>query len=57
MRIKGKFEIESGQPGKITILLDNNDDLWHLFNIIQKGDFVKMKTFRYQCIKYQKSCS
>jgi stalled ribosome rescue protein Dom34 len=46
MRIKGKFEIVAGLPGKVTIMLDNNDDLWHLYNIIQKGDFVKMKTFR-----------
>ena len=46
MRIKGKFDIEPGQPGKLTLMLDSNDDLWHLFNIIQKGDFVKMKTFR-----------
>lgn len=46
MRIKGKFEVESGQPGKVTLMLDNNDDLWHLFNILHKGDFVKMKTFR-----------
>ena len=46
MRIKGKFEVTSGQPGKVSLMLDNNDDLWHLFNILQKGDFVKMKTFR-----------
>ena len=32
--------------GEIKIIPENLDDLWHLYNIIEKGDLVKAVTFR-----------
>ncbi len=30
----------------LKVILENQDDLWHLYNIIEKGDLVKAETFR-----------
>lgn len=47
MRIKSKSnELVPNQPGMVTIILDTPEDLWHLYNIISRGDLIKMKTFR-----------
>lgn len=32
--------------GEIVIIPENIDDIWHLYNIIEKGDLVKAVTFR-----------
>lgn len=32
--------------GEIVIIPENLDDIWHLYNIIEKGDLVKAVTFR-----------
>ena len=31
---------------KIKLMIDNEDDLWHLEKILEKGDFVKSRTSR-----------
>ena len=33
-------------PGKATMIIDTIDDLWHLYNIIQKGDLLQTKVTR-----------
>ncbi|MFH1101761.1 MAG: mRNA surveillance protein pelota [Methanobacteriota archaeon] len=32
--------------GEVGVIPENPDDLWHLYNIIDKGDLVRMVTFR-----------
>jgi protein pelota len=32
--------------GEVKVIPENPDDLWHLYNIIEKGDLVRMVTFR-----------
>ncbi len=40
-------EIESGRKGvRLSLISENLDDLWHLFNIISKGDQVQARTTR-----------
>ena len=34
------------KAGEVKIVPDNLDDIWHLYNIIQPGDLVRMVTFR-----------
>ncbi len=34
------------KAGEITVLVTNPDDLWHLYNIIRRGDTVKGYTYR-----------
>jgi protein pelota len=34
------------RTGEIKLLVDNMDDLWHLYNIIEKGDLVMAVTYR-----------
>jgi len=47
MRIKSNFsEIKEFLPGKCTIIMDTNDDLWHFYNVIAKGDLIQIKTTR-----------
>lgn len=47
MRIKSNIcELVPGCAGKAILICDNLEDLWHLYNIIVKGDFVKTITFR-----------
>ena len=47
MRIKSNIhELVAGCAGKAILLCDNVEDLWHLYNIVGKGDFIKTITFR-----------
>jgi protein pelota len=47
MRIKSNiFELTPGCSGKAILVCDNIEDLWHLYNIVGKGDFIKTITFR-----------
>jgi len=43
-----KMDLKSGE---VVVLPLDKDDLWHLFNIIEKGDIVKAKTRRRVAIK------
>lgn len=47
MRIKSNLsELVENQPGKITVIVDSNDDIWHIYNLLEKGDLVQLKTTR-----------
>ena len=46
MRIKGKLDLEAFQSGKVDIIIDNDEDLWILYNLIAKGDYLKTAMFR-----------
>lgn len=47
MRIKsGLKELIPYQSGKVTMILDTLDDLWHFYNIICKGDLLQIKVSR-----------
>jgi protein pelota len=46
MRIKGKLALEPYKEGKVDIIVDNDEDLWTLYNIIAKGDYLKTAMFR-----------
>lgn len=47
MRIKSNInELIPGCAGKAILVCDNLEDLWHLYNLVGKGDFVKTITFR-----------
>ena len=46
MRIKGKLDLEAFQSGKVDIIIDNDEDLWILYNLIAKGDYIKTAMFR-----------
>jgi stalled ribosome rescue protein Dom34 len=39
--ISSPFEFSSACPSKAILLFDNVEDLWHLYNIVWKGDFMK----------------
>ncbi|MDD1770197.1 MAG: mRNA surveillance protein pelota [Methanomassiliicoccales archaeon] len=42
------------RTGEIKLLVDNMDDLWHLYNIIEKGDLVLAVTYRREEAKSDK---
>lgn len=47
MRIKSNLsELVENESGKITMIVDSNDDIWHIFNLLEKGDLVQLKTSR-----------
>jgi protein pelota len=47
MRIKSAIqELTPGNPGKAVLLCDSVEDLWHLYNLVVRGDFIKTITFR-----------
>lgn len=47
MRIKSNFsEIKEYCPGKVTLILDTDDDLWHFYNVLYNGDLIQIKTTR-----------
>ena len=46
MRIKGKLDLEAFQSGKVDIIIDHDEDLWILYNLIAKGDYIKTAMFR-----------
>ena len=46
MRFKGRFNIKPGQSGSIKIIIDNEEDLWALYNVMALGDYIQLATFR-----------
>ena len=47
MRYKSKtLALKPNTPGRLTLICDSFDDLYGLYNILSKGDFVKMQTTR-----------
>ena len=45
MRIVSKH-IDKNGDGKITLIPEEDEDFWHLYNLISKGDAFRAKTFR-----------
>ena len=46
MRIKGKLDLSPFTSGKVDLVIDNIEDLWCLYNLLAKGDYIKTATFR-----------
>ena len=46
MRIIGKNNLQSGQPGTIQLIVDNAEELWDLYNILEVGDSIRLATSR-----------
>jgi len=46
MRFIGKFNLKPGQAGMVNIIIDNEEDLWALYNVMAVGDCIKLATFR-----------
>ncbi|MCQ2817214.1 MAG: mRNA surveillance protein pelota [archaeon] len=46
MRIKGKFNLVPFGDGSVDIIIDELEDLWSLYNILSKGDYIKTAMFR-----------
>jgi protein pelota len=44
--IKMRILKQNPQTGEIRVLVTNNDDLWHLYNIVRPGDRIRGNTFR-----------
>ena len=45
MRTKRKLDLEPYKEWKVDIIVDNDEDLWTLYNIIAKGDYLKIAMF------------
>jgi protein pelota len=45
MRLLGRVIDDQGY-GHINVIMDENDDMWHAYNLISRGDAVKTLTFR-----------
>ncbi len=41
-----KQEYVKGEGGQLTLVAETNEDLWHVFNLVAKGDHVKATTVR-----------
>ena len=46
MKIIGKNNLKSGEPGTITLTIENAEDLWALYNIMEEGDGIRLSTSR-----------
>ncbi len=46
MKLTRKF-IEKDGSGLVTLVPEDNEDMWHVYNLIQKGDSLKATTIRY----------
>ena len=46
MRFIGKHNLKSGEPGKVQLIVENAEDLWALYNIMEKGDSIRLSTAR-----------
>ena len=46
MRYKGNINLQPGESGDIQLIVDNIDDIWALYNIIEVGDNITLSTFR-----------
>jgi protein pelota len=45
MKIEKK-ELESDNSGYIKLKPENEEDLWHIFNVVNKGDRINSTTIR-----------
>ena len=46
MRIERRSIKKAWGEGYVTLVPTDDEDLWHIYNLIQKGDHIKMKTRR-----------
>ena len=46
MKIIGKNNLQSGEPGTIKLTVENAEDLWALYNIMEEGDSIRLSTSR-----------
>jgi protein pelota len=46
MRIERKSIKKAWGEGYVTLVPTDDEDLWHIYNLIQKGDHIRMKTRR-----------
>lgn len=46
MKTYGKINLNKGGGGTITLEAEEDEDLWHLYNLVQEGDRVKARTTR-----------
>ena len=47
MRIKSNVsELKENQPGKLTLICDNDEDVWAFYNVLLKGDLIQKKVSR-----------
>ena len=46
MRFIGKHNLQSGEPGTVQLIVDNAEDLWALYNIMEVGDSIRLSTSR-----------
>lgn len=46
MRIIGKNNLQSGEQGTIKLTIENAEDLWALYNIMEEGDSIRFSTSR-----------
>jgi len=46
MRIERKNIKKNWGEGYVTLIPTDDEDLWHIYNLIQKGDHIRMKTRR-----------
>ena len=46
MKIIGKNNLKSGEQGTIKLTVENAEDLWALYNIMEEGDSIRLSTSR-----------
>ena len=46
MKIIGKNILQSGEQGTINLTVENAEDLWALYNIMEEGDSIRLSTSR-----------
>ena len=46
MRIERRSIKKAWGEGYVTLVPTDDEDLWHIYNLIQKGDHIRMKTRR-----------
>ena len=46
MRIERRSIKKAWGEGYVTLVPTDDEDLWHIYNLIQKGDHIRMKTKR-----------
>lgn len=45
MKILGR-RITKWKEGHVTLLPTDDEDMWHIYNLIRPGDFMRMKSLR-----------
>jgi protein pelota len=44
--MKAKLTVEKDGAGDVSIYPDEDEDMWHIFNLVAEGDRVKASTVR-----------